>query len=78
MDQELKRPPGALYLMNHYQIGSVGDGWLDGGPINPPGADFQLNVEFIPWGAGATHFIIDDYPQVISNIMNRLLPRVPK
>jgi hypothetical protein len=72
--EENRRPPGTQYLVNYYQ---TNDG-LSGGPIDPPGAEFELDVTTTNWGASATHKTIDDLPQVLNGILNRLLPRVPK
>lgn len=63
--QELRRPPSSGYHTNQYQHGTLGDFFLDGGPVpdsNPPPTG--LDVETTPWGAGATHFTIDDLVQV--------------
>lgn len=65
VSQELRRPPSTGYHANHYQVGSFGDFFLDGGPVansDPPLSG--LNVETTPWGAGATHFVVDDFSQV--------------
>jgi hypothetical protein len=69
VQQELRRPPSSGYHANQYQVGSLADFFLDGGPVpnsDPPASG--LNVETTPWGAGATHFVVDDYPQVRSFI----------
>ena len=75
-DQERRRPLGTAYHVNYYQEGTMGDGWLDGGPILPPGADYEINVDHpIP---RHTHFSIDDDPEVLGGIRTRLLPRVDR
>ncbi len=69
VSQELRRPPSTGYHANHYQNGSLSDFFLDGGPVpdsNPPPTG--LNVETTPWGAGSTHFQVDDFIQVRSYI----------
>lgn len=35
-----------------------------------------LNVETTPWGAGATHFLVDDYVEVRNFIENNLVIRL--
>jgi hypothetical protein len=71
VNQELRRPPGTLYHLNHYQVGSFfQDLGLDGGPVtNSHPAPTGLNVETTPWGAGSTHFEVDDYIEVRSRII---------
>jgi hypothetical protein len=64
-DMELRRPIASAYHANHFQVGSFADFFLDGGPVPtsaPPPSG--LNVEATPWGAGATHFLVDDYSLV--------------
>ncbi len=76
---ELRRPPSTAYHANHYQVGTLADFFLDGGPVpdsNPPPTG--LNVETTPWGAGATHFLVDDYVQVRAFIeANLILAAIP-
>jgi len=79
VSQERRRPPSTAYHANHYQVGTLGDFFLDGGPVpssDPPPSG--LNVETTPWGAGATHFLVDDYVEVRSfieiNLVARLAP----
>jgi hypothetical protein len=77
IQQELRRPPSTVYHANHYQSGSFSDFFLDGGPVpnsDPPPTG--LNVETTPWGAGATHFQVDDFVQVRSFIETNLVSRV--
>lgn len=78
--QETRRPLGSAYHANHYQIGSFfQDLGLDGGPVTnslPPPTG--LNVETTPWGSGATHFLVDDYSQVIDFILVNLESRVSR
>lgn len=76
INQELRRPPATGYHANHYQIGSLTDFLLDGGPVpdsNP--APTGLNVETVSWGVGATHFVVDDYVQVRSYIESNFVSR---
>lgn len=79
VSQELRRPPSTGYHANHYQVGSLSDFFLDGGPVpSSDPAPTGLNIETTPWGAGATHFLVDDYVQVRtfieSNLVTRLTP----
>ena len=65
--------------MNQYQNGNLADLGLDGGPIvNPPGADWELDVETTQWGANASHYTVDDFAEVIDEIMARLIQRVAR
>lgn len=67
VDQETRRPPSTGYHANQYQVGTLSDFFLDGGPVvnsDPPPTG--LNVETTAWGAGATHFTVDDFVQVRS------------
>ncbi len=71
---ELRRPPSTFYHANHYQVGSLADFFLDGGPVpdsNP--TPTGLNVETQMWGIGATHFLVDDYFLVRSYIEDNLI-----
>lgn len=79
VSQERRRPPSTAYHANHFQVGSFSDFFLDGGTVpnsDPPPTG--LNVETTAWGAGATHFLVDDYSQVRSfievNLVLRLTP----
>lgn len=77
LDRELRKPPSSAYHANHYQRGSFSDFFLDGGPVpvsEPPPSG--LDVETIFWGAGATHFVVDDFDQVRDFILLNLQPRV--
>lgn len=79
VQQELRRPPSTAYHANHYQVGTLTDFFLDGGPVpNSNPSPTGLNIETTPWGAGSTHFTVDDYVQVRSyieaNLATRLLP----
>ncbi len=77
--QELRKPPTSGYHANHYQVGTLADFFLDGGPV---GASFPaptgLNVETVFWGVGATHFLVDDYSQVRDFVLANLEPRVDR
>lgn len=79
VSQERRRPPSTGYHANHYQVGSFADFFLDGGPVpnsDPPPSG--LNVETTGWGAGATHFQVDDFSEVRGfievNLAARLIP----
>ncbi len=80
VEQELRRPPSALYHLNQYQHGVFfEDLGLDGGPVpdsNPPPTG--LDVETTPWGADATHFEIDDFIEVRDLIEASLEPLVTR
>lgn len=79
ISQELRRPPSTAYHANHYQVGSLGDFFLDGGPV--PDSDptpTGLNVETTAWGAGATHFQVDDFVQVRTFIQTNLQSRMSR
>lgn len=79
VSQERRRPPSTAYHANHFQVGGFSDFFLDGGPVlnsDPPPTG--LNVETTAWGAGATHFQVDDFSQVRGfievNLTLRLTP----
>jgi len=78
MDMELRRPIGSAYHANHFQHGSFfQDLGLDGGPVPsslPPPTG--LDVETTPWGANATHCLVDDYAEVIDFILVNLESRL--
>ena len=76
---ETRRPPSTGVHANHYQRGTLADFFLDGGPVvNSIPPPTGLDVETTPWGAGATHFQVDDFIQVREfievNLMAELLP----
>lgn len=77
VDRELRLPPTTAYHANHFQRGTLADFFLDGGPIpgSQPGPS-GLDVETTPWGMGATHFVVDDFSQVLTFIQTNLIPRV--
>jgi hypothetical protein len=66
--------------LNQFQVGALlVDFGLDGGPVagsSPPPTG--LNVETTPWGANATHFVIDDFVQVHTAIRTGLTARVTR
>jgi hypothetical protein len=73
VDPELRHPPSSAFHANQYQRGSSADLFLDGGPVPssvPPPTG--LDVETTAWGAGATHYIVDDYMQVRDFILMNL------
>lgn len=75
--QELRKPPSSGYHSNHYQVGTLADFFLDGGPVPSSfPAPSGLNVETIFWGVGATHFLVDDFSQVRDFVLSNLEPRV--
>lgn len=79
LDMELRFPPSSAFHANHWQRGSFADFFLDGGPV--PGArplPSGLDVETVPFGAGATHFLVDDYSQVRDFVLQNLEPRVSR
>jgi hypothetical protein len=75
--QENRRPPSTAYHANQFQVGSLGDFFLDGGPVpnSNPGPS-GLNVESTTWGAASSHYDVDDYIQVRDYIQNNLVPRL--
>jgi hypothetical protein len=75
--QETRRPLGSQFHVNYYQGGSLfEDGGLDGGPTDPPGADFELNVDDPT--PTHTHYTIDDDSVVLNGIATRLASRTGK
>lgn len=77
VDQELRRPPSTGWHANHFQAGNLSDFFLDGGPVpNSNPAPTGLNVETTPWGAGATHFQVDDFVQVRNYIEVNFVERI--
>lgn len=79
LDMELRHPPSSLFHVNHYQHGTLADFFLDGGPVpasTPPPTG--LDVETVPWGAGATHYLVDDYTEVRDTMLANLEPRVAR
>jgi hypothetical protein len=79
LDRELRKPPSSGYHANHYQVGSLADFFLDGGPVTASfPAPTGLNVETIFWGVGATHFLVDDFDEVRGFMQLNLEPRVPR
>ena len=78
--QELRRPPGSLFHLNHYQHGNLFEDFLlDGGPVDnssPPPTG--LDVETTAWGANSTHFEIDDFAEVLDLLETTLLSRVTR
>lgn len=81
-NQEHRRPPTSGFHVNYYQEGVTWppwdanfDGGLDGGPINnPPGADFELDVDSPT--PTETHMTVDDDATVLNGVETRLTPRV--
>lgn len=74
---ETRRPPSTGYHANHYQRGSIADVFLDGGPVpdsDPPPTG--LDVETTPWGAGVTHYEVDDLVQVRAFIEDNFVIRL--
>ncbi len=83
MNQERRRPPSSNFHVNYYQEGVVWPTWdpnfdygLDGGPIDPPGADFEVNLDYPT--PTETHFTIDDEGSVLIGIESRLTPRIAR
>lgn len=71
---ETALPPASGYHANYYENPGCGFFQLCGGPI--AGADFDLNVNTTPWGAGLGHFNIDDAPEVKQGLRDQVLERV--
>jgi len=79
VDKELRWPPSSAFHANHYQRGTFADFFLDGGPVpNSAPPPSGLDVETTPWGAGSTHFLVDDFTQVRDFILLNLEPRVSR
>jgi len=77
VDQELRRPPSTGWHASHYQVGTLADFFLDGGPVpNANPAPTGLNVETTPWGATSNHFQVDDFVQVRSYIETNFVERI--
>jgi len=75
--KETRRPPSSGHHTNQFQVGTLADVFLDGGPVadsDPPPTG--LNVETTPWGVNATHFVVDDYAQVRSLIETNFAARL--
>ncbi len=71
---ETELPPTTMFHANYYQNPGCGLFSLCGGPIN--GADINLNVNTTAWGAGLTHFTVDDAPEVLGAIRGHILGMV--
>lgn len=79
IEMELRRPISSGFHANHFQHGSFADFGLDGGPVStslPPPTG--LDVETTPWGASATHYLVDDYSEVRAFLLAELEPRVSR
>ena len=74
---ENRRPPSSAFHVNYYQANGIFE--LGGGPIdNPPGANFELDVQSTEWGANLDHGTIDDHPNVLDGIISRLRTNLQK
>ena len=71
---ENQLPPSTAYHANYYENPGCGFFALCGGPI--AGADFDLDVTTTPWGAGLTHFTVDDAPEVTTGLIDQLILQV--
>jgi hypothetical protein len=71
---ETALPPSTGYHANYYENPGCGLFALCGGPI--AGADFDLNVNTTPWGAGLGHFTVDDAPEVTGGLIDQLILQV--
>lgn len=79
LDRELRRPPASAFHANHYQRGTLADFFLDGGPVplsEPPPSG--LDAETTVWGAGTTHFLVDDFGEVRTFIQAGLAARLAR
>lgn len=79
LDRELRRPPASAFHANHYQRGTFADFFLDGGPVTlsePPPTG--LDAETTAWGAGTTHFLVDDFGEVRDFIQAGLAARLAR
>jgi len=73
---ETELPASTQYHANYYHGSGCGFPPLCGGPV--PGADLNLNVNTTAWGAGLTHYTVDDAPMVLQGIMDALVARTPR
>jgi hypothetical protein len=71
---ETELPPTTQFHANYYENPGCGLFVLCGGPVN--GADINLNVNTTPWGAGLTHFTVDDAPEVLGAMRDHILSMV--
>lgn len=79
LDRELRRPPSSAFHANHYQRGTFADFFLDGGPVplsEPPPSG--LDAETTAWGAGTTHFLVDDFGEVRDFLQAGLAARLAR
>lgn len=76
--EENRRPVNSLFHVNYYQTPHTWaeDRWLGGGPIDPPGANIEVNVSATAWGAALTHFDIDDNANVRNGVRNELVNHI--
>ena len=71
---ETALPSSTGYHANYYENPGCGFFTLCGGPI--AGADFDLDVNTTPWGAGLGHFTIDDATEVTTGLIDQLILQV--
>ena len=71
MASEIRLPPSTAYHMNYYQ---TNDWLLVGGFV--PGANENLNANTMPWGQNLDHGTIDNDPNIISAIVNRIIQQI--
>jgi len=74
LDTETRLPPSTGYHANYYENPGCGFLSLCGGPV--AGADFDLDVNTTPWGAGLGHFTIDDASEVLTGLRDQLLQQL--
>jgi len=74
--EENRRPPSSQYHVNYYQENGLFE--LGGGPINPPGANYECDVNTNTWGTALQHGTIDDSPEVLSGVLTRFMSRVTR
>ena len=77
-DQERERPPGTDFHANYYQPNGAFE--LGGGPIDPPGANFEVDVSTTQWGISLEHHNMDDHINIRNGIIDQLItiPRVAR
>jgi len=74
VDPETQLPPTTGFHANYYQHPGCSFPQLCGGPV--AGADLNVNVTATPWGAGLTHFTIDDSPQLLQELLDLVMSHV--
>jgi len=81
--KEQRRPPSSAFHVNYYQEGVAWPTWdpnfdygLDGGPMEPPTADPEFDVDNPT--PTETHYTVDDDAAVLNGVESRLTPRITR